>query len=148
MLVGHWVITYPLEINAKLKPGEQNRFNVRFVKHSSIAGRLLELNGGTDALKNFCRIYVDQTKKFKGGLLSRPAIVIVDNDKAGRDVVNYAKGIAKNQGLPYSRSQLCIYSSESLYVLRIQSPGNEPDCVIEQLFPDQLLSRQNWVLKS
>jgi RNA-directed DNA polymerase len=131
---------YPDLIDAKLKPGEQNRFNVRFFKHSSIAGRLLELNGGTDALKSFCRIYVDQTKKFKGGLLSRPTIVIVDNDKAGRDVVNYAKGIAKNQGLPAIKGLNYIFTRPNLYVVSIQSPTNAPDCVIEDLFPAHLLN--------
>ena len=130
---------YPSLINAKLKPGEHKRFNVRFVKHSSIAGRLLELNGGTDALKNFCRIYVEQTKKFTGCLPSRPTIVIVDNDKAGRDVVNYAQGIAKNQGLPVIAGLNYVFTRPNLYVVRIQSPANEPNCVIEQLFPDQLL---------
>ncbi|WP_234266554.1 retron Ec67 family RNA-directed DNA polymerase/endonuclease [Hydrogenophaga sp. NFH-34] len=131
---------YPDLIDAKLKPGEQNRFNVRFFKHSSIAGRLLELNGGTDALKNFCRIYVDQTKKFKGGLLSQPTIVIVDNDKAGRDVVNYAKGIAKNQGLPAIKGLNYVFTRPNLYVVSIQSPANAPDCVIEDLFPAHLLN--------
>ena len=131
---------YPTLINVTLKPGEQNRFNVRFVKHSSIAGRLLELNGGTDALKNFCRIYVDQTKKFKSGLLSRPVIVVVDNDKAGRDVVSYAQGIAKNQGLPLIAGLNYVFTRPNLYVVRIQSPAKEPNCVIEQLFPNQLLN--------
>ena len=130
---------YPNLINAKLKLGEQNRFNVRFVKHSHIAGRLLELNGGTDALKNFCRIYIEQTKKFKGCLPSRPAIVIVDNDKAGRDVVSYAQGIAKNQGIPIIAGINYIFTRPNLYVIKIQSPENEPNCIIEQLFPDQLL---------
>jgi hypothetical protein len=127
-------------INAKLKPGEQNRFNVRFVKHSSMAGRLLELNGGTDALKNFCRIYVGQTKKFKAGFLSGPAIVIVDNDKAGRDVVSYAKGIANNQGLPVIKGLNYVFTRPNLYVVWIQSPAYVPDCVIENLFPVQLLN--------
>lgn len=130
---------YPELINAKLKPGEQNRFNVRFIKHSSIAGRLLELNGGTDALKNFCRIYIEQTKKFKGSLPSQPAIVIVDNDKAGRDVVSYAQGIARNQGLPPIAGLNYVFTRPNLYVVRIQSPSNEANCVIEQLFPDHLL---------
>jgi retron-type reverse transcriptase len=131
---------YPNLINAKLKLGEPNRFNVRFVKHTSIAGRLLELNGGTDALKNFCRIYVEQTKKFKGCIPSRPAIVIVDNDKAGRDVVNYAKGIAKNQGLPPHAGLNYVFTYPNLYVVQIQSLANEPNCVIEQLFPEKLLN--------
>ncbi len=130
---------YPDLINSNLKPGERNRFNVRFVKHNSIAGRLLALNGGTDALKNFCRIYVDQTKKFKGGLPSRPVVVIVDNDKAGRDVVSYAKGIAKNQGLPATKGLNYIFTRPNLYVVCIQSPTNAPDCVIEDLFPGRLL---------
>ena len=131
---------YPNLINAKLKPGEQNRSNVRFVKHSSIAGRLLELNGGTDALKNFCRIYVEQTKKFEGCLPSQPAIVIVDNDKAGRDVLSYAQGIAKNQGLTHIAGLNYVFTRPNLYVVRIQSPANEQNCVIEQLFPAQLLN--------
>jgi RNA-directed DNA polymerase len=131
---------YPNLINAKLMPGEQNRVNVRFVKHSSIAGRLLELNGGTDALKNFCRIYVEQTKKFKGCLPSRPAVVVVDNDKAGRDVVSYAQGIAKNQRLPLVVGLNYIFIHPNLYVVKIQSPTNEQNCVIEELFSNQLLS--------
>lgn len=130
---------YPNLINAKLKPGEQNRFNVRFVKHNAIAGRLLELSGGTDALKIFCRLYVEQTKKFEGRLPSQPFIVIVDNDKAGRDVLNYAQGIARNQDLPAIKGKNYIFARPNLYVVRIQSPLNEPDCVIEQLFPPQLL---------
>lgn len=131
---------YPDLISPAINPGEQSRFNVRFVKHSSIAGRLLALNGGTDALKNFCRIYVEQTKKFTGCLPSRPAIVIVDNDKAGRDVVSYAQGIAKNQGLPLIAGLNYVFARPNLYVVRIQSLTNEPNCVIEQLFPDQLLN--------
>lgn len=131
---------YPSLINSEIKPGEHNRFNVRFVKHSSIAERLLELNGGTDALKNFCRIYVDQTKKFKNALPSRPAIVIVDNDKAGRDVVNYAQGIAKNQGLPIIPDRNYVFIRPNLYVVRIKSPKDELNCVIEHLFPDHLLN--------
>lgn len=130
---------YPNLINAELKPGERNRFNVRFVKHSPITGRLLELNGGTDALKNFCRIYVEQTKKFKGCHPSCPTIIVVDNDKAGSNVVSYAKGIAKNQGLPFIAGRNYVFARPNLYVVQIQSPTNEPTYVIEQLFADQLL---------
>ncbi|WP_343740309.1 retron Ec67 family RNA-directed DNA polymerase/endonuclease [Delftia tsuruhatensis] len=131
---------YPILINANNKPGEQNRFNVRFVKHSSIAERLLELNGGTDALKSFCRIYVDQTKKFKSGIPSRPVIVIVDSDKAGHDVVNYAKGIAKNQGLTLASDLNYVFIGPNLYVIPIKSPKDNSNYVIEQLFSDQLLN--------
>lgn len=130
---------YPNLINAELKPGERHRFNVRFIKHCPITGRLLELNGGTDALKNFCRIYIEQTKKFKGCHPSHPVILVVDNDKAGRDVVNYAQGIAKNQGLPLLAGHNYVFARPNLYVVQIKSPTNEPTCVIEQLFPDQLL---------
>ena len=63
----------------------------------------------------------------------------MDNDKAGRDVVSYAQGIAKNQGLPVIAGLNYVFTRPNLYVVRIQSPANGPNCVIEQLFPDQLL---------
>lgn len=126
-------------INANKKLSSKNRSNLHFIKHSPKAGRLLELNGGTDALKNFCRVYVDQAKKFKGTPPSYPVIVIVDNDKAGRDVVNYAKGIARNQNLPVSDDFKYIFALPNLYVIQIHAPLSTKDHVIEDLFPRHLL---------
>lgn len=132
-------IKFPQLIKSELKKGEADRFNIKFVKHSAVTGRLLGLNGGTDALKNFCRIYVDQVKKFKSGTLSHPVIVVVDNDNAGRDVSNYVKGIAKHQGLTTDKELDYTFARPNLYVTSIKCPTIKGDCVIENLFPESLL---------
>ncbi len=131
---------YPALINAQLKKGEKDRFNVRFVRHSEVAGRLLELNGGTAALKRFCSVYVDQTKKFLSGAPTKPVIVVVDSDKAGRDVINYVKAIAKNQGLPDIAGLKYVFARPNLYVVWVPSPP-KTDYVMENLFSDELLKK-------
>jgi RNA-directed DNA polymerase len=131
---------YPALINAQLKKGEKDRFNIRFVKHSEVAGRLLELNGGTAALKRFCSIYVDQTKKFLSGAPSKPIIVVVDFDNAGRDVINYVKAIAKKQGLPDIAGLKYVFARPNLYVVWVPSPS-KADYVMENLFSDELLKK-------
>lgn len=130
---------YPQLINVDVDKGGKDRFNIRFAKHSPVAGRILGLHGGTDALKNFCRIYVDQVKKFKSGTLSKPVIVVVDNDNAGRDVINYVRGIAKHQGLADIAGLNYVFARPNLYIVKIQCAKIKGDCVIENLFSDSLL---------
>ena len=133
---------YPELIKSGASKGDADRFNVRFVRHSPVASRLLCLNGGTDQLKNFCRIYVDQAKSFKSGSLSKPVIVLVDNDKAGRDVVNYVRGISNHQGVAAIPGVSHIFVRPNLYVVMIKNSAHNGDCVIENLFSDSLLKKK------
>lgn len=129
---------YPSLIDLNLNKGEKDRFKIRFTKHNEISGRLLELNGGTAALKNFCRIYVEQTKKFLAGTPSKPVIVVVDSDKAGKDVINYVKGIAKHQGITEENNLNYVFAHPNLYVVCVPNHGRD-DAVIESLFSEDLL---------
>jgi RNA-directed DNA polymerase len=132
---------YPDLIDAALEKGDDHRFKVKFAKHNDVASRILNLHGGTDALKHFCRIYVEQTKKFIGGVPSSPAVIIVDADKAGNDVFNYAKGIAKKQGSEEKDSPDFIFVKPNIYVLLIPNSKGEKESVVENLFPANFLQK-------
>lgn len=75
-----------------------------------------------------------------GIVISTKMMRVLDNDKAGRDVVSYARGIAKNQGLPLIAGLEYVFVRPNLYVIRIPSPAEEKDFVIEHLFSARLLS--------
>ena len=91
-------------------------------------------------MKNFCGAYIEAAKKFKGGGLEQPTIVVVDNDDAGRGVVTYAQGIARNQGLPIFADLDYTFVRPNLYVVRTPPVTDVKNPVIEHLFSERLLN--------
>lgn len=126
---------YPHLINENAK---SDKFNIKFIKHSSITERILGLNGGTAAMKNFCKTYLEDVKKFGVVGNLKPVIILVDGDKAGCDVIAYIKGIARNQGLTTGAGEEFVFAYPNIYAIKI--PGLTKDSVIEHLFPLNLLS--------
>lgn len=116
--------------------------NLKFIKHNDISSRVLNLNGGTDVLKHFCSNYCDHSKKFHGGSPTNPVLVVVDRDKAGGDVINYGKGIAKNQGVASPHLPDLEFFLPNVYVIRIPAVPGMNDVVIENLFSAKLLATE------
>lgn len=131
--------SYPLLINENIPKGEKNRFKINFANHTEVAGRLLHLSGGTGTLKNFCSKYVERTRQFLAGKPSNPIIVVVDADKSGIDVINYAKGIAKNQKINSTDGDGYVFVRPNLFVVKIPADGKE-SFSMENLFPEHLLN--------
>lgn len=63
--------------------------SIRFVEYSERTRFLLELHGGEDYLKDFVIGYKTQLKQFTAPKPVNPVIIIFDNDKGFKNLLNY-----------------------------------------------------------
>ncbi len=100
---------------------------LKFIPHSKTLNMLTEYIGGTGKLKIFIQNYKKIIEKFNIKRLSIPLIIIVDNDKDGREVAMHKEFAEINANLKYMHP--------NLYVLTI--PLVKPyNSVIEDYFDD------------
>ena len=116
----------------KLKDKLNFRHKLQFVPHSRTLKFLTEYIGGTSKLKTFCQNYKKIMEKLHVGKLSFPLIIIVDNDKAGREVFNL-----KNELLEETNSKNIKFSAPNLYVIILPNSSSQ-DCAIEDYFDNKI----------
>lgn len=112
----------------------------RFRYAETSTGRILGIeSGGTNNLKNFLRNYVNEAKKTKAPSMAHPVIVLVDNDRAGREVFGVAKGIMSSSKQTNPDAEFThIY--RNLYLVATPKVGDSNDSEIEDLFDKSVLN--------
>lgn len=116
---------------------------IRFVKYSERTRFLLELHGGADYLKDFVIGYKTQLKQFAAPRPVNPVIIIVDNDKGPKDLLNYVAKITDASIYPTSlkletaiRRADFVHIFHNLYLVTTQLGDNDCQTDIEYLFKD------------
>ena len=103
---------------------------IKFIPHSNMLDMLTEYIGGTSKLKKFCQNYKKIIDKFGITNLQFPLIVIVDNDKAGKEVFNI-------KTFENTVSVNVKFMHPNLYIVRLPNTSSD-DFVIENYFDDDI----------
>lgn len=114
----------------KLKDKLNFKHELKFIPHAKTLRFLTEYVGGTSKLKAFCSTYKQIMEKFHLEKLSFPLIIVVDDDKAGKEVF-------KNHELTKTSSDCVKFMSPNLYVVILPNETLN-DCSIEDYFDDKI----------
>jgi len=112
----------------------QGVFNVGFFKFDGRAAEVLGLTGGCGTLKRFLYLYKHCEKEFSPAGERQPVVLLVDNDKAGRDVVHMINGIFKTK-ISMSDTQLWFPVTKHLYLIKTPLPAGQATSCIEDALP-------------
>jgi RNA-directed DNA polymerase len=105
-------------------------FHVGFFKFDSRASQVLGITGGCGTLKRFLYLNKHHSKDFSLAGERQPVILVVDNDRAGRDVVNMINGIYKT-AIAMDDSKLWFRVTEHLYLVKTPLAANQNSSCIE-----------------
>lgn len=118
----------------------------RFKDHKSHTAGTLGIKGGTGSFKTFIPSYKAEFKQFAApGMMKEPVILLVDNDKAGREVLNVAKnGSGKKNGKRNKKKDMakeeCIHHvHRNLYLVLTPQCQGKDESKIEDLFDSSTL---------
>ncbi|WP_335673592.1 retron Ec67 family RNA-directed DNA polymerase/endonuclease [Vibrio alginolyticus] len=119
---------------------------MKFVEYSERTRYLLELFGGADYLKTFVMHYRQHYKYYKAPKSDKPVIILVDNDKGPKDLINYVNGIKDKYVSPTSskdiRSADFVHIFHNLYLVMTPKGSGGQDTDIEYFFKDADRLRQ------
>ena len=82
---------------AEVMPDKKIHLKVRLYKHPrSSTARLLGLkSGGSGALSTFIKAYKKETRRFTGPGLTNPVVILYDNDKGAKCILDAIKDVSK-----------------------------------------------------
>ncbi|MGY5614842.1 retron Ec67 family RNA-directed DNA polymerase/endonuclease [Vibrio brasiliensis] len=124
----------------RLSKNNDGSFQVHFFNRTETSSEMLKLVEGSPGLVYLVEIYKRFTKLFNSKGQEYPVIIVVDNDTAGRGVINKADKIrqenrnAKN----IKKVRRDDYFFENLYIVKV--PSTTGDKEIEDLFNPTLLN--------
>lgn len=105
------------------------QFNSQFFKFGSRAAQILGIMGGCGALKRFLYLHKNYAKEFSPAGETHPVVLLVDNDKAGKDVISMINGMYKTS-ISMNDSQLWFRITKRLYVIKTPlTPGQSSSCI-------------------
>lgn len=109
-------------------------FRVRFFRFKSRAAQVLGITGGCGTLKRFLYLYKQYTQEFSPAGERHPVILLVDNDKAGRDVAHMINGMYKTS-INMSDPKLWSRIAKHLYLVKTPLASGQTDSCIEDSLP-------------
>lgn len=115
--------------------GKAFKHNVRFMKFTSTIHDVLQLGNGVDDLKFMILNYAEVAKKFKGLKLSRPVILLIDNDKGTKDIFAVVRQKAPiHSEISLKTTDKFYRIVHNLYVVKTPEIGKAGTSCIEDLF--------------
>lgn len=106
-----------------------------FKYKESSTNKALKLNGGSGDLKNFIRNYKKERTRFKTSP-TNPVIILVDNDKAGRQTYSLAKQECKLDHADSNEPFINLFGN--IYLTATPLPKGENNSEIEDCFEPAL----------
>ena len=108
----------------------------RFKDSRSRTAEILGIKGGTGDFKKFVPSYKSEFEHFPDDGMKEPVILLVDNDKAGKEVLgvvaNMKKGGKARQRIDNNEPYIHIH--RNLYLILTPLQGNKEESKIEDLF--------------
>ncbi|MBY3225979.1 retron Ec67 family RNA-directed DNA polymerase/endonuclease [Rhizobium laguerreae] len=129
-----------LNISPLTKTSKGDHWHVDFVRHTDMAGDLLDLAGGGGDLPKFAAYHLDRFEKLPKAEATKPVIIIVDNDNQSAGMWSYIKEATGSKGA-IDGSQPYYHVGKNLYVVPIPSAGKK-DFYIEKLFPPKWMKEK------
>jgi len=121
-----------------LHEGDKAGFSFkRFKSSGTRTGEILGIRGGTGDLKvNLVEIYEKECRQYSVPGMNHPVIVILDNDKAGRGILNL---VNTRFSTKKAVSDSFIHVCRNLYLIFVPTDDPKTDTTIEQLFAKEAL---------
>lgn len=113
----------------------------RFKYSRSHTAEILGIKGGVGDFKKFIPLYRSEFERFSTPGMEQPVILLVDNDKAGNEVL----GVVKNTGKKGKRTKVdneepYIHIHRNLYLVLTPLPSGQSESQIEDLFDPSTLA--------
>ncbi len=150
MCEGKTDVTYlKVAIKQLKKKGYNFPYEVTFFPHTPRVEEIMSIDEGTNALKSFIAGY-EKRLSFTQQPRKNPVIVLLDNDKEAKGVIQCLENKFPVEGTLYDRTQHFFYTTKhNLYVILLpvtstentKKDGNET--IIEDLF-DQSVRKEQW----
>ncbi|MDT6939821.1 retron Ec67 family RNA-directed DNA polymerase/endonuclease [Brucella pseudogrignonensis] len=123
---------------SKLYNTLEDELLVDFYKHTE-KRKFYQIGEGAPPLKDFIRSYKDLVAPF-AQKPSHPVVILVDNDKDGREVINAA---CNRWNKTANKNDPFIHLIGNLYITMVPLPAAKTDASIEDLFDQQWLYQEN-----
>jgi RNA-directed DNA polymerase len=127
---------YPSLIS--LDDNEKVNFLIKRFKYSrSHTTEILGINGGVGDLKRFIPLYKSEFECFSAPGMEQPVILLVDNDKAGNEVLGVVNNMVKRSKKTRTKvddSELYIHIHRNLYLILTPLQSGRSESQIEDLF--------------
>lgn len=116
---------------------------IKLFRYTNTSGNILGLTGGAGSLKNFINLYITECTKIAASGMTHPIILLIDNDKAGRDIISTAREIKKqtepnfhsiDPNVPY------IFVNKNLYIVPTPLASDNSETTTENFFDAHLLN--------
>lgn len=98
------------------------------------ASEILGLTGGSGNIKRFLYLYNESKKRFNSALQIAPAIILIDNDSGGKDVINMINGIYKKD-IKLSDKTTWYNVDDHLFLVKTPHIGSKISTTIEDFLP-------------
>ena len=123
----------------QISKDKDGNFKVHFFNRTETSTEMLKLAEGSPGLTYLVDIYKRFSKLFKSNGHENPVIIIVDNDDAGRGVINKANKIKDDnrKAKKLTTTRRPDYFFENLYIVKVPSLSGNKE--IEDLFKPVVL---------
>ncbi|MDX6577906.1 MAG: RNA-directed polymerase [Blastocatellia bacterium] len=119
--------------------GKSIKLNIAFFNYNNLAHDILELGGGTGLLLFLIRDYQETMLKFKYAPMSRPVIILIDNDSGAKQIFSIVQQKFKlNPSLTSNAS--FYFLCHNLYLIKTPEKGATGVSMIEDFFEAPLLA--------
>lgn len=106
----------------------------RFNYTKSHTTEILGITGGTGDFKNFIQAYKKEFKHFSAPGMREPVILLVDNDKAGREVRSAAHKKYENADKKVDQNATVLHVHQNLYLILTPLKEGQKESQIEDFF--------------
>jgi RNA-directed DNA polymerase len=109
----------------------------RFKYSRSHTAEILGIKGGVGDLKKFIPSYKSEFERFSAPGMKEPVILLVDNDKAGNEVLGVVDNMVKKGNKAKTKkdnTEPYIHVYRNLYLVLTPLQGNKQESQIEDLF--------------
>jgi hypothetical protein len=140
--ISELVSSYPQLAKSKSLTSEY-KLLLQFTKYTKRTKFLLELDGGVDHLKGFIDNFNKKYWFYKAPIPRHPVIIVLDNDRGPKDILNYLSSVKSATIYPASpvskkdfRKAEYIHIINNLYIVLTPLGENGETTDIEDLFDD------------
>jgi len=126
-----------LGVHTGVLRGMDGKLLVRFLNHESKSAEILQLEGGTGALKFLFRDYKRNLTEFSFAPLEHPVIVLIDNDSGASQIFGIIEEKFQKK-IELATTELFYHVGDNLYLVKTPEL-NGGKSSIEHLFDESLL---------
>ena len=113
---------------------------LKFMKHTSNTGDILQLNGGVSKLNSLIKNYEKELNGFAYTQLTHPVVILIDNDKGAKEVFKTLKNQYELE-ISHECDSLFFHVHANLYLIKTPLLENQSQSCIEDFFDHGTLNK-------